>query len=191
MTDSGLVTIDCDQDDVYWIKQKQPSFSSILEGAIIADLLSIDACEIDERYPIQVVSTGLPVIIVPIKKLSALKKVKIDHGIYYELIEELEAKGICVFSTETYSKRADINVRDFAPYYGIDEDATTGSSNGSILAYLKRYKVFQSKNLNLISEQGYEIKRPSTLYLRSIDKDMYVGGKIKKVPKGEWFLNNT
>ncbi|MEC3173951.1 PhzF family phenazine biosynthesis protein [Bacillus cereus] len=34
----------------------------------------------------------------------------------------------------------DLNVRDFADYYGIPEDVTKGSSNGYLTAYLLKYR---------------------------------------------------
>ncbi len=44
----------------------------------MAELLGVTGEDIDHRYPIQEVSTGLPFIIVPLKTLTAVKKCRPD-----------------------------------------------------------------------------------------------------------------
>lgn len=39
----------------------------------------------------------------------------------------------------------DLNVRDFADYYGIPKDVATGSSNGCLTAYLLKYRCLEQK----------------------------------------------
>ena len=75
-------------------------------------------------------------IIVPLKSLEAVQNVKINKDKYFDLIEQTEAKAIMVFSPETYHSTNDLNVRDFADYYGIPEDAPTGSANGMFSSLL-------------------------------------------------------
>jgi trans-2,3-dihydro-3-hydroxyanthranilate isomerase len=124
----------------------------------------------DTRYPIQEVETGLPVIIVPLISLHAVTKVRIEKEHYYRLIEQTNAKGILVFSSETYHEENDLNVRDFADYYGIPEDPATGSSNGCLAAYLVKYRYLGTDRIDVRVEQGYEIGRSSLLFLRAFQK---------------------
>ena len=56
------------------MKQNEPTFGQILDANKVSDVLNIDQENIDDRFPIQEVSTGLPVIIVPLKSLEAVKK---------------------------------------------------------------------------------------------------------------------
>ncbi len=104
----------------------------------------------------------------------------------------MDAKAIMVFSPETYDSKNDLNVRDFADYYGIPEDAATGSSNGCLAAYLVKYGYFERSEIDIRVEQGYEIERPSLLFLKASDDngeiDVHVGGKVVKIAQGEWFL---
>lgn len=131
-------------------------------------------------------------IVVPLKSLDAVKKVKINREKYFELIEHTDAKAIMVFSPETYNTENDLNVRDFADYFGIPEDAATGSSNGCLAAYLVNYRYFNKSEINIRVEQGYEIKRPSLLYLSASKGNgeiiVNVGGKVEKIAQGDWFL---
>jgi trans-2,3-dihydro-3-hydroxyanthranilate isomerase len=82
-----------------------------------------------------------------------------------------------------------MNVRFFADAYGVPEDPATGSANSCLAAYLVKYRYFGSSKIDIRVEQGYEIGRPSLLYLRAEDKDgkidVSVGGKVVTVAKGE------
>ncbi|WP_042348547.1 PhzF family phenazine biosynthesis protein [Bacillus massiliigorillae] len=190
---AGQIPVSFDnQEEILWMKQNEPTFGQVLDTNKVSNVLNIDKKYIDNRFPIQEVSTGLPVIIVPLMSLEAVKKVRIDREKYYELIEHTSAKGIMVFSPEAYSSENDVNVRDFADYYGIPEDAGTGSSNGCLASYLVKYRYFETKEINIRVEQGYEINRPSLLFLKASDNNgkikVYVGGKVEKIAEGEWFL---
>ena len=178
-------------DDVLWMKQKSPVFGEILESNQVAQVLDVDKNDIDGRSPIQEVSTGLPFIIVPLKSLDALKKIRINREKYFELIEDLEAKAILVFCPEAYNKENHLNARVFAEYYGVYEDPATGSANGCLAAYLVKHRYFGKNRIDIRVEQGYEIKRPSLLFLRAEEKengdiDVMVGGKVVMVAKGEF-----
>ncbi|MBT2699131.1 PhzF family phenazine biosynthesis protein [Bacillus sp. ISL-40] len=185
------VTFD-NQEEIIWMKQNEPTFGGILDTNIVSDVLNIDKENIDDRFPIQEVSTGLPVIVVPLKSLEAVKKVRVNKEKYFELIEHINAKAIMVFSPETYNSENDLNVRDFADYYGVPEDAATGSANGCLASYLVKYRYFEKSEINISVEQGYEIKRPSLLFLKASNNNgkinVNVGGKVEKIAQGEWFL---
>lgn len=181
-----------DQEEVLWMKQNEPTFGRLLDRKIVSDVLNIDSEYVDDRFPIQEVSTGLPAIIVPLKSLEAVKKANINREKYFKLIEHLEAKAILVFSPEVYNAENDVNVRDFADYYGIPEDAATGSSNGCLAAYLVKYKYFHKNEINIRVEQGYEIGRPSLLFLKAVERNVKinvcVGGQVIKIAQGDWYL---
>ncbi|MDP1420508.1 PhzF family phenazine biosynthesis protein [Peribacillus simplex] len=189
----GQITVSFNnQEELLWMKQNEPTFGRILDIDKISEVLNIHKENIDDRFPIQEVSTGLPVLVVPLKSLEAVKKVKINREKYFELIEHMDAKAIMVFSPETYDSKNDLNVRDFADYYGIPEDAATGSSNGCLAAFLVKYRYFEKSEIDIRVEQGCEIERPSLLFLKAGDVngeiDVHVGGKVVKVAQGEWFL---
>lgn len=189
----GQITVSFNnQEELLWMKQNEPTFGQILDTDKISEVLNIHKENIDDRFPIQEVSTGLPVLVVPLKSLEAVRKVKINREKYFELIEHTDAKAIMVFSPETYDSKNDLNVRDFADYYGIPEDAATGSSNGCLAAYLVKYRYFKKSEIDIRVEQGCEIERPSLLFLKAGDVngeiDVHVGGKVVKIAQGEWFL---
>lgn len=176
--------------DILWMKQMDPTFGPIFDTEPISQVFSLDKREIDDRFPIQEVSTGLPFIIVPLKTLDAVKQAKVARDKYFELIKDTQAKAILIFCSETYNQENDLNVRVFADYYGVPEDPATGSANGCLAGYLVKYCYFEKAKINIRVEQGYEIGRPSLLFLRAKEKegkiDVSVGGKVVMIAKGEF-----
>ena len=185
------VTFGCSdsEEGMLWMKQNQPVFGQVIEPAWIANVLSLDESDIDDRFPVEEVSTGLPVIIVPIKGLDTVKRAGIRRDEYFGLIEETQAKAILVYCDETYGVENNLNVRVFCDYYGVPEDPATGSANGCLAGYLVKHRYFDSNQVDVRVEQGYEIARPSILYLRAGQNqeqiDISVGGKVVMVAKGQ------
>lgn len=179
-----------EQIDIMWMKQINPIFGETFDSGTISQILSLKEAEIDDRFSIQDVSTGVPVIVVALKTLNAVKQAKIDKTKYFELIKDRQAKSFLIFCPETYSEQNDLNVRFFADFYGVPEDPATGSANGCLAGYLVKHRYFGEDRIDIRVEQGYEIGRPSLLYLRAEDKrgeiDISVGGKVVMVAKGEF-----
>ncbi len=177
------------QPGILWMKQIEPVFGATVEPGPISEVLGIDENDIDQRFPIQNVSTGIFFLIVPLKTLDAVKGSRVVRDKYFKLVENLQAKAILVFCPETYNHDNDVNARMFCDYYGISEDPATGSANGCLAGYLVKHRYFGSNKVNVRVEQGYEIGRPSLLYLKAEDKngkiDVSVGGKVVMVAKGE------
>jgi trans-2,3-dihydro-3-hydroxyanthranilate isomerase len=179
-----------EQSDLYWMEQKEPSIGQTFSPQTIATILSLDTTDIDSRFPVEEISTGLPHLIVPLKTLAALKHAKIEKTSYTNFIQQSWAKSVLVFCPETYSKQPGVSVRVFADYYGVPEDPATGSGNGCLAAYLVRYRYFSTHAIDIRSEQGYEIERPSLLFLRAEEQNgkiaVAVGGNVITVAKGEF-----
>lgn len=176
--------------DWLWMQQKPPTFHQVFAADAIAQILNLELDEIDSRFPIQEVSTGVPFIIVPLKTQAALKRIKVNNDRYFELISNTQAKSILVFCPETYNPDNNLSVRVFADYFGVPEDPATGSANGCLAGYLVEYLYFGEAQIDLRVEQGYEIGRPSLLLLKAqknqAEIEVFVGGKVIMVAKGEF-----
>lgn len=185
----GQIPVTFGQDGFSWMKQILPVFGQQHDLATLAAVLGLEAVELDERFPIQEVSTGLPFFIVPLKNLAALKKAKVQQERYFDLIRDTVAKGILVFCPEAHEPRNNISVRVFVDYFGVPEDPATGSANGCLAGYLVQHRYFGGETIDIRSEQGYEIGRPSLLLLkaaqRGADIDIFVGGQSVLVAQGE------
>ena len=178
------------QIDLLWMRQNPPIFGQQFDRATIAPILALNVDELDDRYPIQEVSTGLPFIIVPLKKQRSLQQSKIDREKLFELIATTEAKAILVFCPETYHAENQLCVRVFVDGLGIPEDPATGSANGCLAGYLVQYKYLGDSPVDVRVEQGYEMGRPSLLLLKAqktgAQIEVSVGGHVVMVAKGEF-----
>lgn len=176
--------------DVLWMKQKNPIFGRILDPDSMSISLGLNRGEIDENFPVQEVSTGLPFIIVPLKSLDSVKKAKVSKEVFFELVKDTEARAVLIFCPETIHRENDLNVRVFVDYYGIPEDPATGSANGCLAGYLVKTRYFENDRIDIRVEQGYEIGRPSLLFLRADQEgkaiNVSVGGMVVMVAKGEF-----
>ena len=100
---------------------------------------------ISSLYPIQIVSTGLPVLIVPISTLNELKKIKVDQNKLKQILEKLGTDIIYTFTLKKVYSKVVIFSRAFAPGLGISEDPATGSAAGALASYLYKHNQIFSK----------------------------------------------
>ncbi len=175
-----------------WMQQNPPVFTQQLSREAIAPILNLQPEDIDDRYPIQTVSTGIPFIIVPLKTHSALKQCRIQTHQYYAAIPTWESQAIFVFCPQTNQPENHFSARMFAPTFAVPEDPATGSANGCFAAYLVRYSYLGQPSIDVRVEQGYEINRPSLLRLRAQQNPEYisvqVGGQVIPIAQGQMFL---
>jgi trans-2,3-dihydro-3-hydroxyanthranilate isomerase len=77
----------------------------------------------------------------------------------------------------------------FTDASGIPEDPATGSAAGCLAGYLVEHRLFGADAVEVRVEQGYEIHRPSLLYLQAEREgetiNVFVGGKVQVVARGE------
>ena len=188
----GQINVTCESQpknqEILWMKQLQPVFGQKFSTEFFQDLLGLGPSDFDTHCPIQEVSTGLPFVIVPLKTLNSVKKARVNQILLSQLTKKTQS-GILIFSPQTYEKENKLNVRVFVDTFGISEDPATGSGNGCLAAYLSHYQYFGSRQIDIKVEQGFEIKRPSILHLktRKIGKniDVYVGGRVFPIAKGK------
>ena len=133
--------------------------------------------------PVEIVSTGLPDIMLPVQSKEELDALTPDMGALAELSRELGVVGVHAFVSTGDGYTA--HVRNFAPLYGVDEESATGTANAALTHYLHRRGIIQ-----LGSEcaflQGEKMGRPSVVetLLRPVGT-IYVGGRSCIVAQGE------
>lgn len=179
------------EDQYAWMTQNQPEFGANVEIDRIEAILQINREDINADYPIQVVSTGLPSVIVHLNSLDAVGRCEIYHRAYADLLKDMVDVNLLVFTTETASPENDINVRLFMPIPGYLEDPATGSANGNLAGYLLEHNFFNSNEINYRVEQGAFIGRPSLLKINAKKSDdhylIQVGGQVIVVSEGKWY----
>lgn len=195
----GLFPVEVHADDgqVEWVVMTQPKpeflepVNDTADVYKIAGALGVPKYAIaDVTRPIEVVSTGLPVLIVPLRSLTAVRSIQPDASAITDVCARFGANGIMVFTTVTVEPSATVHTRMFAPSIGILEDPATGSASGALGAYLVQNGIVDvAPTTEIIVEQGYEIERPAQILVRvesddDIIQSVKVGGQCVMVVQG-------
>ncbi len=162
-TKAGILKIEILQDGSVLMDQNPPQFFDKIDKKTIAESLNISAEVIVDDLPIQIVSTGLKDIFIPVKSLDQLTQIKPDFEKVKEISKKFDVIGYHLFALETkFGTTA--HCRNLAPLYDIDEEAATGTSSGALSCYLFKYgRISESQINDLIFEQGYSMNRPSEI----------------------------
>lgn len=139
------------------------------------------------NFPVQVVSAGLPDIMIPLPDVATLQSLQPDMEAIAEITKKYDAVSFHVFAFGDDGYTA--HVRDFAPLYDIPEESATGTANASLTYYLQ-----QNGHLGAETEctfiQGEAMGRPSVIATRiQPDGNIFVGGTAAIVAEGCFFLS--
>lgn len=171
--------------------QGKPSYRDAgVDAKLAAEMLGCDASDIDDTG-VEVVSTGLPWMIVPVRKLKAMSSLSPDQRLIEKTCREREAVGITTFCPEAASTEAQYRVRSFAPGEGIPEDPVCGSGNGSTAAYLAKHR-YRDASFEYVSEQGVEMSREGRVFVQGVrgskgEMTVRVGGHAVLVMEGHLY----
>jgi trans-2,3-dihydro-3-hydroxyanthranilate isomerase len=179
--------------------QRPPQFLDILPKTDVAQLasgLGLSPQDItDTGLPVQLVSTGLPQLMIPVRSLAAVQAIKVRHGLLEAICKRYETHSLYTFSRETITHSAAVHSRLFAPLAGVLEDPATGSASGALGAYLVYHRVIggEASLVHLENEQGYELGRPSRIFVEvtrqgSTITRVRVGGRVVKVLDGTIYV---
>jgi trans-2,3-dihydro-3-hydroxyanthranilate isomerase len=177
--------------------QDRPSFHAVLDEVDeLAAGLGLPPQAITETgLPVQIVSTGIPQMMVPVRSLAEVQRLAsdlLDVGTLTRVCRAAGTDCVMVFSLEAESSEATVHTRMFAPSLGVPEDPATGSANGALGAYLVHHRAVPviEPTTHITSEQGLELGRPSTLYLEVDSRGeevagVRVGGQVVAIAEGE------
>jgi len=170
-TKAGILEIEVKPDNAILMNQALPEFLEVIEKAEIAESLNISVDDFLSDLPIQIMSTGLKDILIPIKNLETLLSMKPDFEKITAVSKKYNVIGYHAFTLETkFDSTA--HCRNFAPLYDIPEESATGTSNGALSCYLFKYgRLSEEKKNNLIFEQGYSMNHPSEIRASLTTKD--------------------
>ncbi len=177
-----------------WMRQPVPEF-----GAIRSDIESLAAAlEVEEKdirdtmLPVQVVSSGVPFLFVPLLSRAAVNAAVLDRGALRRFCQaaDLPELPVFVFSLERADDDATVFSRMFAPVFDIPEDPATGGASGPLGGYLVHHEAVPAEQAtHMVSLQGAKMGRPSRIHI-SIDardgliKAVRVGGQAVLVGEG-------
>lgn len=165
------------------------------DQAEIARALGLAREDLDESLPIQVITTGLSCMAVPIRSLADLRSCRMNAALLAEIYTRKGATGCHAFTRETIEIGASrAHARFFAPADNIAEDPATGSACGALGAYLIHHGALslepEDNRYKFVIEQGDFIHRPSRINLdvkgtAQAVEEVKVGGPSVLVARGE------
>lgn len=172
-TKSGILEMSIKDNNIF-MEQNKPTFYDELNVNEITNCFDIDC--INPNIPIQIVSTGLKDILVPIKDEKLLNELKPNFNNIIEISKKYDVVGTHLYTFEDDR----VICRNFAPLYDVDEESATGTSNCALSGFLYG-KMDIKKNL-YIYEQGYSLDSASEILVKIVDEQnkitkIYVGGK--------------
>lgn len=176
-TRAGTLAVICYADGRVVMKQKDPEFGVIEEDKeSIAYMLGIAGTDFVETIPLQVVSTGTPKLLVPLKSLRALRNVRYDQA-SIEAIKQYcrrtAARGMYAFTMESPIAGTDFYARQFNPLADEKEDAITGVAAGALGCYADRYNLMDKQQF--VVAQGYDLGMGGTMMV-DVSGGIQVGG---------------
>jgi PhzF family phenazine biosynthesis protein len=162
-----------------------------LSRATLARMLGCAEADL-AATPAEVVSTGVPWLIVELARFPAISALAPDLPLIQRECAALKAAGVTVFVERGGSEGPRIRVRTFPPGEGVAEDPVCGSGNGSVCAFLARHKHASEGEGAYIAEQGIEIGRDGIVHAgwrREGDAlRILVGGAAVTVMSGQLHL---
>jgi len=181
-TKAGILSVKLNEDFSIMMNQTAPSYYQTISKEEIADSLNITINEMIEELPIQIVSTGLRDILIPIKSIDMVNRIKPNFEKVSKISSKYNTIGYHIFTLESLND-SNAYCRNFAPLYGIPEESATGTSNSALACYLFKYDKIKPENANhIIIEQGYSMEKPSEIIVDLIAEgkdiiEVKVGGK--------------
>jgi PhzF family phenazine biosynthesis protein len=138
---------------------------------------------VTERVPAQVVSTGAPHLLVPVRSCDDVDRVQTNADALLAVLQAVHGQGCYVFSLEARTPDADAYARFFNPTLGIVEDPGTGSAAGPLACHLAAHGITQRDRAILI-EQGHAIGRRSLIRARVTETAVQISGACATVAEG-------
>lgn len=172
------------------MQQAAPQFLATLQDrSPVAAALGLVEDDLDDSLPVQVVSTGVPHLLVPVHDRETVDRVSVDTAGLREILAHAGGEGCYVHTTDRSADgvQADASARFFNPTMGIVEDPATGTAAGPLAALLVEHGRVADAGAVVI-DQGYAIGRPSRLRVSVVDGVVRLSGSGLVVAEGRLAL---
>lgn len=138
--------------------------------------------------PVEIISTGLPDIIMPVGSQQALDSLSPDMEALTRLSRELDVVGVhaVALTSDGYTG----HVRNYAPLYAVPEESATGTANAALTHYLQRRGLVTTPS-QCSFMQGEAMHRPSVVStMTAVDGSIWVGGHCCIIAKGDLLIGD-
>jgi len=160
-TKAGQLNVSILSDGTVTMQQTLPKYLGTIDSGEVANILNIDVDTFKQtNLPCEIISTGLPDVIVPIP-YGHLDKIEPNDEDIATFSQKYNVIGLHLFELSDESSNITASCRNFAPLFGIPEESATGSASGALACYLTQYNVTPTRIYNF--EQGKTMSSPSRL----------------------------
>jgi trans-2,3-dihydro-3-hydroxyanthranilate isomerase len=140
--------------------QLKPKFLSTVPHNKTASVFGLSTEDLVTGKPVQVVSTGTPQLMVPVRELDCLRKIQVNVDALTKLRREFLFFSAHLFAQIDFGTFA----RHFAGPPDVFEDPFTGSATGGMGAYLWHYNLIDVPDF--LALQGTWMQRPGQARVR-------------------------
>ncbi len=182
----GDVPVEVDLEKGFaWMVQHRPVIGPEFDDReVVAEATGLGPEDLHPDLPMQVISTGLGPLIVPIRDEEALRRAERSEPACRRATEASGGECLYLF---TVRGDGDVMARMFDASFGVGEDPATGSAGGPLGVYLASRGLAGMPGKAVVA-QGELVGRPSFLHLDvRPDGDSWavrVGGGVRVVGEG-------
>lgn len=172
--------------------QRDPEFGAELDPAEVAPLMGLTAADMDAALPPQIVSTGNPFAIVPLRSAESLARLNVAQQEATTWLRKRGARWFYVIAPCASPEHGSPQAYCARMQFNGGEDPATGSAAGCAISYLVARGAVRSST-RVALRQGVEMGRPSELTVSAkLDSarvtDVRVAGSTVLVATGQLFL---
>lgn len=155
-----------------FLEQDNVKIEVVSEIDEILDSIGLNSRDLYEGLEVVMGYTGLRDILIPIRNKQILNNLNINFKKVKDISERYSVVGYHVYTLDNN----EIYCRNFAPLYGINEEAATGSSNGALFGYLNTIDNYKNNFMNFFQGENYgEI---SKIIVKYINNKIYIGSEF-------------
>ena len=172
----------------FWMRHPELTFGVVeRRRAQAAEAIGLTEDDLVESVPVQVVSTGNPLLFFALRDGLAVDEAVADFDLLRDVLKGTNSFGAFIFAVvgpnRLYSRMFSLD---------IPEDPATGSGTGPLGAFAVRYALVpRAPKVTLVSEQGTKMGRQSFLHIEltyrgedDLPSDIEVGGSVRPVITG-------
>jgi trans-2,3-dihydro-3-hydroxyanthranilate isomerase len=160
--------------------------SATPEDAAACLSLAVEEIVASHHAP-QVVSVGLPFLVVEVLSREALRRCKPDTQAHERVLPPRGVDG--VYAYVRGAGASELHARMFSPLDATIEDPATGSATGAAIALLASLQAERDATISWRVEQGVDMGRPSLITGRTEKRDgvvtaVHIAGSVVSVMQG-------
>lgn len=170
------------------MNQKKPEFLATLSPEEVMPHFGLTAADcLPDALP-QIVSTGTPQLMIPVRDFAALRRAWLNSATYAAFRDRAGFFSPHLFCLQGVTDRGDTFARHFGVPPDTMEDPFTGSATGGMAAYLWHHRLLNKPTFT--AEQGHWMNRPGQAQVEVVGppddiKTVKVGGTAVTVMTGQ------